>query len=59
MAAHREQSRAAEQILAAIESVRETARRQEGASGDLGRALDQLGGAVERVKTSALRQLRI
>ena len=57
--AHREQTRGAEQILAAVETVRETARRQEGGAADLSRALDQLGGAVDKVKKSALRQLRV
>jgi hypothetical protein len=58
MNAHREQSRAAEQILAAVEVVRDTARRQDGSTGELSRALEQLGGSVAKVRAAALRSLR-
>ena len=45
----------ADQILAAIESVRETARRQDASSGDLRRGLEQLNGSIQRVRVSATR----
>jgi methyl-accepting chemotaxis protein len=48
--AHREQTRAAEQILHAIDAVRDTTRKQEARAQELGRSLASISAAASRIR---------